>query len=91
MFLSGLGLVKALAARHDTVVYAGARNPSGAHDLQVLASDYPDKVHILKIVSADEDGNKAAVSEIKAKSGRLDVVVANAGMFQFFREYCVHL
>ncbi|EIN05949.1 NAD(P)-binding protein [Punctularia strigosozonata HHB-11173 SS5] len=76
----GLGLVKALADREDTVVFAGARNPSAAAELQRLAAAKPDKVHIVQLVSSDEAGNKAAVARIKSVAGRLDVVIANAGI-----------
>jgi NAD(P)-dependent dehydrogenase (short-subunit alcohol dehydrogenase family) len=75
---TGLGLVKALAARADTVVFAGARNPSSASELRELA-DKQENVHILKLVSCDEEGNRAAVEEIKRIAGALHVVIANAG------------
>jgi NAD(P)-dependent dehydrogenase (short-subunit alcohol dehydrogenase family) len=75
---TGLGLVKALAARADTVVFAGARDPASASELRELA-DQKKNVHILKLVSCDEDGNCAAVEEIKRVAGALHVVIANAG------------
>ncbi|EIN06057.1 NAD(P)-binding protein [Punctularia strigosozonata HHB-11173 SS5] len=81
----GLGLVRTLAARPNTIVFAGARNPSTATELQTLASEQPGKVNPVKLVAADKPGNEAAVEEIKAKAGRLDVVIANAGIFQ---DYC---
>ncbi|EIN06093.1 NAD(P)-binding protein [Punctularia strigosozonata HHB-11173 SS5] len=56
----GLGIVKVLAAKPDTLVFAGARNPPAATDLHELAAQYPGK--------------------IKRVAGRLDVVVANAGI-----------
>jgi NAD(P)-dependent dehydrogenase (short-subunit alcohol dehydrogenase family) len=74
----GLGLVTALAAREDTIVFAGARDPSSATALHELA-DKQKNVHILKLVSCDEAGNRAAVEEIKRIAGALHVVVANAG------------
>jgi NAD(P)-dependent dehydrogenase (short-subunit alcohol dehydrogenase family) len=74
----GLGLVKALAARADTVVFAGARDTSSANELRELA-DKQENVHILKLVSCDEEGNRAAVEEIKRIAGALHVVIANAG------------
>jgi hypothetical protein len=77
----GLGFVKNLIKRDNAVVFAGSRNPTNAVGLQMLASDSPEKSHIVKLVSADETGNKAAIEEIKAKAGRLDVVIANAGTY----------
>jgi hypothetical protein len=75
---AGLGLVTALAARADTVVFAGARDPSNATELRELA-DKQENVHVLKLVSCDEEGNRAAVDEIKRIAGVLHVVIANVG------------
>ena len=80
----GLGLAKKIAARPDAVLFAGARDPTRANDLQALAAAYPDRVHIVKIVSADKADNAAAVEEVMRVAGRLDVVVANAGISDCF-------
>lgn len=80
----GLGIVTALASRDDTIVFAGARNPPAATDLHALADKHPGKVHVVKLVSSDRAGNEDAVSQIKAIAGRLDVVIANAGVFLSF-------
>jgi NAD(P)-dependent dehydrogenase (short-subunit alcohol dehydrogenase family) len=78
---AGLGLVQALASRNDTVVFAGARDPSAAKDLQELEAQYPGKVHTVKLIANDEQGNRDAVEYVRTKTGRLDVVVANAGKY----------
>jgi NAD(P)-dependent dehydrogenase (short-subunit alcohol dehydrogenase family) len=70
--------VKALAARPDTLVFAGARNPAGATELRALA-DERQNVHVLQLTSADEADNRAAVAEIERVVGALHVVIANAG------------
>ncbi|KAL1683350.1 hypothetical protein EV122DRAFT_201754 [Schizophyllum commune] len=80
----GLGLAKQIAKRPDTILFAGARDPERATDLQALAVAHPDRVHVLKIVSADKANNAAAVEEIKRVAGRLDVVIANAGISDSF-------
>ncbi|KZO92359.1 NAD(P)-binding protein [Calocera viscosa TUFC12733] len=80
----GLGLVTSLAARPNVVVFAGARNPTFASDLNDLETKYPGKVHTVKLTSADEADNLAAVAEIKRVAGKLDVVIANAGIAKFF-------
>jgi len=80
----GLGLVTLLAARDNVHVYAGARNPDSASDLKALETKYPGKVHTLKLVAGDQAGSDAAIAEIKRISGRLDVVIANAGIAKFF-------
>ncbi|KAJ6513652.1 NAD(P)-binding protein [Mycena vitilis] len=80
----GLGLVTALAARPDTVVYAGARDLTKVPALDELAKKYPGVVHAVKLTSTDETDNKAAVKEIEAQQGRLDVVIANAGISKYY-------
>jgi NAD(P)-dependent dehydrogenase (short-subunit alcohol dehydrogenase family) len=61
------------------VVFAGARNPDAATDLHELADRSQGKLHIVKLISAEEANNRAAVETIKSIAGRLDVVIANAG------------
>ncbi|KAF7968112.1 hypothetical protein HWV62_31975 [Athelia sp. TMB] len=61
------------------MVFAGARNPSAATELQALARAYPGKVHPIALISCDQETHAAAIKEIKKVAGRLDVVVANAG------------
>jgi NAD(P)-dependent dehydrogenase (short-subunit alcohol dehydrogenase family) len=70
--------VTALAARPDTLVFAGARNPAGATELRALAEERHN-VHVLQLTSADETDNRAAVAEIERVAGALHVVIANAG------------
>ncbi|KAI5888317.1 NAD(P)-binding protein [Schizophyllum commune H4-8] len=76
----GLAIVTALAPRPDVVVFAGARDPTRSTDLHALANAHSGRVHVIKIVSADKENNKAAIEEIKRVAGRLDVVIANAGI-----------
>ncbi|KZT54366.1 NAD(P)-binding protein [Calocera cornea HHB12733] len=76
----GLAIVTQLATRENTIVFAGARDPSAAKGLQALESKYRGKVHIVKLTSPNEVDNKAAVAKVKETAGRLDVVIANAGI-----------
>ncbi|TRM61124.1 hypothetical protein BD626DRAFT_406229 [Schizophyllum amplum] len=76
----GLGLVSQLATRPDVVVFAGVRDFSRKGGLDAVVSAYPDRVHIIKVVSADQQNNDEAVQEIKKVAGRLDVVIANAAI-----------
>lgn len=71
--------MKDLATRPDTIVFAGARNPSGATALAELVQTHPEKVHVVQLTSGDRAENDAAVKEIERVAGRLDVVIANAG------------
>jgi NAD(P)-dependent dehydrogenase (short-subunit alcohol dehydrogenase family) len=41
------------------------------------------KIHLVKIVAGDEEGNKAAAKEVEGLVGRVDVLWANAGEFYF--------
>jgi NAD(P)-dependent dehydrogenase (short-subunit alcohol dehydrogenase family) len=75
----GLELVKTLLARPNIVVFAGARDPSKATDLQTLEKEHPGKLHVVKLTSTNEAENKAVAEHIKTIAGRLDVVIANAG------------
>jgi NAD(P)-dependent dehydrogenase (short-subunit alcohol dehydrogenase family) len=70
--------MKALAARADTVVFAGTRNLSSATNLHELAKQQ-NNVHVLKLTSGDAADNQAAVAEIKKIAGALHVMIANAG------------
>jgi NAD(P)-dependent dehydrogenase (short-subunit alcohol dehydrogenase family) len=72
--------VTVLVERADVVVFAGARQPGSAAELHALAKAHPGKLHVLKLTSTDEADNRAAAAEIKRIAGRLDVVIANAGM-----------
>ena len=80
----GLALVTLLAARPNTIVFAGARDPARATALQALAKAHPDRFHILKLVVPDKEDHLAAAEEIKRIAGRLDVVIANAAFADVF-------
>lgn len=78
----GYTLVEQLSARPDTVIYAGVRSlplPSDSA-LAKLAAKLPEVVIPIQINSANEADNAAAADRIKAKAGKVDVVIANAGM-----------
>ncbi|WRT66632.1 uncharacterized protein IL334_003591 [Kwoniella shivajii] len=75
----GFGLVQALAANPDNIIFAGARNPS-SKELAAFAAAHPEQVIPIALDSADVPLNKAAAKLIEEKVGKLDVVIANAGM-----------
>ncbi|KAJ7505809.1 hypothetical protein B0H11DRAFT_2153993 [Mycena galericulata] len=74
----GLGLASVLAARPNTIVFAGARDPA-AQSLKDLAAKHSN-VHPVKLTSGDKEDNEAAVAEIQKTAGQLDVIIANAGI-----------
>ncbi|KAJ7101460.1 hypothetical protein B0H15DRAFT_769558 [Mycena belliarum] len=78
----GFGLAASLAARPNTIVFAGARDPA-AKSLKDLAAKYPN-VHPVKLTAGDKADNEAAIAEIKKTAGRLDVLIPNAGIMKHF-------
>ncbi|KAF8206070.1 putative NADP(+)-dependent dehydrogenase [Mycena galopus ATCC 62051] len=66
----GYGLATLIAARPNTIVFAGARDPT-AQSLKDLAAEHS---------NAD---NEAAIAEIQKTAGRLDVLIANAGIAKY--------
>jgi norsolorinic acid ketoreductase len=74
--------VSALPKRTPSaIIFAGARDPTKATELNELAKKHPNNIHIVKLVADDAESNKAAVEEVKKVTDRLDVVVANAGQY----------
>ncbi|TNY23175.1 hypothetical protein DMC30DRAFT_444565 [Rhodotorula diobovata] len=75
----GLGLTSTLAARPDVLVFAGARAPEKADALNALAKE-TGRVVVVKIDTTSDEDHKAAAELVKEKAGRVDVVIANAGI-----------
>jgi len=75
----GYGLVSTLASRNNTVIYAGTRNPTNSTVLQQLAKQYSN-IKVVKLTSANVEDNQAVAQQIEREQGRLDVVIANAGV-----------
>ncbi|KAF9473259.1 NAD(P)-binding protein [Pholiota conissans] len=80
----GLAIVAEIAAKDATaIIYAGGRNPQAAPLLASLASKYPGRIVPVKYVAGDEGGNKSVANEIFDKHGRVDTLIANAGIANF--------
>jgi NAD(P)-dependent dehydrogenase (short-subunit alcohol dehydrogenase family) len=78
---TGIGQETALhLARDGHEVYASVRNPDTAVELKekIAAGNLP--VTILKLDLVDAASIDAAVAEVVARSGRIDALVANAGI-----------
>ncbi|BGP51681.1 hypothetical protein JCM10450v2_007631 [Rhodotorula kratochvilovae] len=75
----GLGLVTALTQRDNILVFAGARNPSKADALNTLAKE-TGRVVVVKLESTSGEDAKAAAELVKKKVGKLDYLIANAGI-----------
>ena len=81
--LPGLGLAKQVAARSNAIPFPGARDPDRATDLHALAVAHPGRVHVLKLVSAEGEQRRRS-GGVQRVAGRLDVVIANAGISDCF-------
>ncbi|KAJ7432710.1 hypothetical protein B0H11DRAFT_2297241 [Mycena galericulata] len=78
----GYSLAAAIAARLNTIVFAGARDPA-AQSLKDLAAKHSN-VHPVKLTSGDQADNEAAIAEIQKTAGRLDVIIANAAISNYY-------
>lgn len=79
----GLGVTSLLAQRDNALVFATARNPDSAKELQALASTHTNVIPVALEVTSDESVT-ALVKAIEGKTGRVDVVLANAGIGEAF-------
>lgn len=78
---TGIGQETALhLARKGHEVYASVRNPAGATELAQKISAEKLPVHIIRLDLVDPASIDTAVSEVLSRSGRLDALVANAGI-----------
>ncbi|GAA5903384.1 hypothetical protein JCM8208_001905 [Rhodotorula glutinis] len=75
----GSGLVEQLVKRDNVLVFAGARDPTKATALNSLA-DETGRVVVVKLESTSEADAKAAAQLVKDKVGKLDYLIANAGI-----------
>ena len=78
-----MAFVEQIASKDPSAfIYAGARTPTGlgATKLEDVSRKYPGRIEIVKFVAGDNEGNKSMAKIIKEKHGRLDIVIANAGV-----------
>ncbi|BGP20137.1 hypothetical protein JCM10213_000778 [Rhodosporidiobolus nylandii] len=75
----GFGLVTSLSKRSDVLIFATARDPSKADALNALAREKGNIV-VVKLESASEEDAKAAYKVVEEKAGKIDVLIANAGI-----------
>lgn len=72
----GGGIARALHAQGAIVALSGTRR----EQLDQLAGEIGDRVHVLPCDLADKDAVEALVPSAEEKMGKLDILVANAGM-----------
>jgi norsolorinic acid ketoreductase len=76
----GLEFVKQLAQRKNLILFATARNPEKATELNALAAANPN-VHVLKLeTTSPADATALATAIDKTEGEGLDVVIANAAI-----------
>ena len=76
----GLAIVRE-ALQRGYRVFAGARRPDRAPELQALARAHPDQLTLIPIDVADDDIIQAAADQVHSLTNRLDVLINNAGVF----------
>jgi NAD(P)-dependent dehydrogenase (short-subunit alcohol dehydrogenase family) len=77
----GLGFVEQLLARSPSaVLFATARNPSKAEELQKLAVSNNSRLHVLAADVTSPASIKALAVEIKKQTNSLDQVIYNSGV-----------
>ncbi len=72
----GGAIARALHAQGATVAISGTRRDA----LDVLAGELASRVHVLTCDLADKDAVEALVPACEAAMGKLDILVANAGI-----------
>lgn len=78
-----MGIVQHLLKYSDVKhIFAGARTPTEATDLQALAKQNP-KIQIVQFDSLDDNSIKSAVKEVESKVGNdgLNLLINNAGVY----------
>ncbi|GAA6040915.1 hypothetical protein JCM8097_003185 [Rhodosporidiobolus ruineniae] len=79
----GFEITSQISSRPDVLVFAGARDPSKAEALHALAKK-TGNIEIVKLASANEEDAAAVAKVIEEKAGKVDVVLANAGISDYW-------
>jgi len=74
----GLEFVKQISTQPNTLIFAIARNPASAKELKALEGP---NVVLIKADTAEQADIDVALSEVKAKTDHVDVLINNAGIF----------
>ena len=79
----GLGIAESMLAQGMNVAITGRTESTALKVAEELSSMYPGKVLGLRSDVTNYDDEQNAISEVVAKWGKVDVVVANAGVGHF--------
>ncbi|KAM0750858.1 NAD(P)-binding protein [Meredithblackwellia eburnea MCA 4105] len=80
----GLGLVTTLLTLKNTIVIAGARDIKQAENLDALVQSHPDSLYVVPLSSESTSDAVEAAKFAETKYGRVDVIIANAGVVTHF-------
>lgn len=78
----GFELVKQLSERRDVIIFASVRNPGNVPELEAIAKK-TGNIRIVKINSESVEDAEQVQSMIAKEVGKLDVLVANAGIAKY--------
>ena len=76
----GLELVRHYLLQDDTLIFATCRNPSHATDLQAVATQYPNRVHIVQLDVIDQASIDKSLATVSQLVDGLDMLINNAGI-----------
>lgn len=76
----GLELVRHYLLQDDTLIFATCRNPSQANDLQSIATQHPNRVHIVQLDVIDQVSIEDSVATVSQFVDGLDMLINNAGI-----------
>jgi len=76
----GLEMVRQLAQRADTHIFAACRKPNEADDLNAIAAQYPDRVTVIALETTDQNSINSAVEKVAAQVDGLDLLINNAAV-----------
>ncbi len=76
----GLELVRHYLLQEETQIFATCRNPSQATDLQTIANQQPNRVHIVQLDVIDQTSIDASVATVSQTIDGLDMLINNAGI-----------
>jgi NAD(P)-dependent dehydrogenase (short-subunit alcohol dehydrogenase family) len=76
----GLELVHHYLLQDDILIFATCRNPSDASDLQTLAKQHPDRVHVVELDVVNQISIEESVATVSQTVDGLDMLINNAGI-----------
>ncbi|KAF5325371.1 hypothetical protein D9619_009653 [Psilocybe cf. subviscida] len=80
----GLAIVKELCARYSDIRIVGCvRDPTNTPLLDAVVQQYPGVIDVVKYEAGNTDNNKEIAQSVLAKYGRVDTLIANAGIFTY--------